>query len=296
MHSSVSLSSPYFTRKYLKIILSANQIKVYVWYCFHVLIVSNYNFFYYLYILRSYFIRHGDETLENNSLKCFPKAIRIYMYIYQIYIYVYQILVIAQITMLIRLYCIYCINMEFSAAFLGAQVHAVCSPSKRGTGTQKVIEGRTSLLSESHSPGTGCPEGLWNLLLQRYTSPAWIPPYVTCCREPALVWALDLMFFQVLSSPYNSMLLWSPYPLCCLPVNFWLWILQGLCFASLCWLCESCTTNYVNAELLNKQYAEQFYSLMKDQFHIDSFIPNTTSSFGEDAKDVLIQFPIIYYF
>lgn len=91
------------------------------------------------------------------------------MYIYQIYIYVYQILVIAQITMLIRLYCI---NMEFSAALLGAQVHAVCSPSKRGTGTQKVIEGRTSLLSESHSPGTGCPEGLWNLLLQRYTSPA----------------------------------------------------------------------------------------------------------------------------
>jgi len=58
---------------------------------------------------------------------------------------------------------------------------------------------------------------------------------------------------------------------------------------------ESWITNYVNV-LLNKQYSEQFYFLMKDQFHVDSFIPNTTSSSGGDAKDVLIRFSIIYNF
>jgi len=32
------------------------------------------------------------------------------------------------------------------------------------------------------SPGTGCPERLWSLLLWRYLKPAWTRSCATCCR------------------------------------------------------------------------------------------------------------------
>ena len=71
-------------------------------------------------------------------------------------------------------------------------------------------QGRTSLLSEWQSTGTGCLEVLWSLVLWRYSWPAWMPTYVTCYKEPALAswiqWSLE-----VPSNPYSSVILWSQY-------------------------------------------------------------------------------------
>ena len=39
---------------------------------------------------------------------------------------------------------------------------------------------RTSSLWEWQNAGTGCPEGLWSLLLWRYSKPAWTSSCVTC--------------------------------------------------------------------------------------------------------------------
>jgi len=71
-------------------------------------------------------------------------------------------------------------------------------------------QGRTSLLSEWQSTGTGCLEVLWSLVLWRYSWPAWMPTYVTCYKEPALAswiqWSLE-----VPSNRYSSVILWCQY-------------------------------------------------------------------------------------
>jgi len=54
------------------------------------------------------------------------------------------------------------------------------------------------------STGTGCPGGLWILLLWRYSSPAWMPNCAASCREPALQGGWTWWSVEVLSSPYNS--------------------------------------------------------------------------------------------
>ena len=44
--------------------------------------------------------------------------------------------------------------------------------------------GRTSLLWGWQSTGTGCPEGMWSLLLWRYWKPAWTRSCAICSRWP----------------------------------------------------------------------------------------------------------------
>ena len=44
--------------------------------------------------------------------------------------------------------------------------------------------GRTSSLWGWWSTGTGCPEGLWSLLLWRYSSPAWMRSCAACSGWP----------------------------------------------------------------------------------------------------------------
>jgi len=44
--------------------------------------------------------------------------------------------------------------------------------------------GRTSSLWGWRSTGTGCPGGLWSLLLWRYSRPAWTRSSAACCRWP----------------------------------------------------------------------------------------------------------------
>ena len=46
--------------------------------------------------------------------------------------------------------------------------------------------GRTSLLWGWQSPGTGCPEGLWIVLLWRYSRPTWARSRAACSRWPCL--------------------------------------------------------------------------------------------------------------
>ena len=42
--------------------------------------------------------------------------------------------------------------------------------------------GRTSLLWGWQITGTGCPGGLWSLLLRRYSKPTWTQAYAACSR------------------------------------------------------------------------------------------------------------------
>jgi len=53
-----------------------------------------------------------------------------------------------------------------------------------GTGSSIWTWGRTSSLWGWRSPGTGCPERLWCLLLWRYSRPAWTRSCAACCRRP----------------------------------------------------------------------------------------------------------------
>ena len=52
--------------------------------------------------------------------------------------------------------------------------------------------GRTSSLWGWWSPGTGCPERLWSLLLWRYSRPAWTTSCAACCRWPCFSRAVGL--------------------------------------------------------------------------------------------------------
>jgi len=50
-------------------------------------------------------------------------------------------------------------------------------------GSSSWTRGRTSLWGWQ-SPGPGCPEGLWSLLLWRYSRPGWTRCCAACCRWP----------------------------------------------------------------------------------------------------------------
>ena len=52
------------------------------------------------------------------------------------------------------------------------------------TGSSTCTWGRTSSLCGWRSPGTGCPEGWWILLLWRYSRPAWTRSCAACWRWP----------------------------------------------------------------------------------------------------------------
>ena len=52
------------------------------------------------------------------------------------------------------------------------------------TGSSVWTWGRTSSLWRWRSPGTGCPEGLWILLLWRYSRLAWTKSCAAYCRKP----------------------------------------------------------------------------------------------------------------
>ena len=75
--------------------------------------------------------------------------------------------------------------------------------------------GRTSSLWGWRSTGIGCPEGLWSLLLWRYSNPAWTQSSSTFYRwpcfgrevglddphrslpRPAILWLCDSVIFQI---------------------------------------------------------------------------------------------------
>jgi len=65
------------------------------------------------------------------------------------------------------------------------QWHAATKQGTTGTdqstGSSIQTRGRTSLW-DWQSPGIGCPERWWSLLLWRYSRPTWCFP-VSCCRE-----------------------------------------------------------------------------------------------------------------
>ena len=67
-------------------------------------------------------------------------------------------------------------------------VHAYLQFSSTGTnwsiGSFVWTWGRTSSLWGWRSPGTGCSERLWSLLLWRYSRPAWTRCCAVCCRWP----------------------------------------------------------------------------------------------------------------
>ena len=52
------------------------------------------------------------------------------------------------------------------------------------SGSSSWTGGRTSSLWGWWSTGTGCPEGLWSLLLWRYSRPTWTRSCAACCRWP----------------------------------------------------------------------------------------------------------------
>ena len=52
--------------------------------------------------------------------------------------------------------------------------------------------GRTSSLWGWQSTGIGCPEGLWILLLWRYSTPTWTRSCSACCRWPCFVRGVGL--------------------------------------------------------------------------------------------------------
>jgi len=73
--------------------------------------------------------------------------------------------------------------------------------------------GRTSLLWAWQSTATGCPEGLWILLLWTYSNPAWTQSCATWCRWPCFGrrggwtrWSPE-----VPSNSYHSVILWFSF-------------------------------------------------------------------------------------
>ena len=75
-----------------------------------------------------------------------------------------------------------------------------CPATRQGaTGTNWSIGsstwtwGRTSFLWGWWSPGTGCPERLWSLLLWRYSRPVWTRSCAACSGwpTPTIVWFCD---------------------------------------------------------------------------------------------------------
>ena len=82
-----------------------------------------------------------------------------------------------------------------------------------------ILQGRTSLLWGWRSPGPGCPGRLWNLLLWRYSDPAWTWSCAACsgwsCFGRGMDWVTHRGPFQarpfcdsvkVIAQVYN----WSP--------------------------------------------------------------------------------------
>ena len=78
-------------------------------------------------------------------------------------------------------------------------------------GSSSWRQGRTSSLWEGWSPGPGCPEGLWSLLLWRYSNPPGRGPVQPAVGDPALTGGLDYLIprgpFQPLTFS-DSMILW----------------------------------------------------------------------------------------
>ena len=72
--------------------------------------------------------------------------------------------------------------------------------------------GRTSSLWGWRSTGTGCPEGLWSLLLWRYSRPGWTLSCAACSRWPCFSrggwtrWSSE-----VPSNPEHSVTLWKQF-------------------------------------------------------------------------------------
>jgi len=56
------------------------------------------------------------------------------------------------------------------------------SNSRTDMGSSSWTWGRPSLLLEWQSTGTGCPEGLWILLLRRYSNTSWTRSCAACSR------------------------------------------------------------------------------------------------------------------
>jgi len=68
---------------------------------------------------------------------------------------------------------------------------------------------RTSSLWGWRSTGTGCPQGLWSLLLWRYSKPTWTRSCAACCRWPCFgrgVWTRWSP--EVPSNTYHPVILW----------------------------------------------------------------------------------------
>ena len=60
------------------------------------------------------------------------------------------------------------------------------------TGSSIWTWGRTCLFWGWWITGTGCPEGLWSLLLWRYSKPTWTWSRAACCRWPCFGRGVEL--------------------------------------------------------------------------------------------------------
>jgi len=78
------------------------------------------------------------------------------------------------------------------------------------TGSSVQTQGRTSLLWEWWSTGTGCSGRLWSLLLWRYSRLVWNsrPAYATYCRKPVLAGGWTWWCLEVPFNPYKSEIIW----------------------------------------------------------------------------------------
>lgn len=66
----------------------------------------------------------------------------------------------------------------------------------------------TSLLWGLQRTGTSCPDRLWNLLLRRYSKPAWTLSCVIYSGVSALVGGWARWSSEIPANPYNSLILW----------------------------------------------------------------------------------------
>ena len=71
-------------------------------------------------------------------------------------------------------------------------------------GSSIQTRGWISLLWGWQSTGTGSPEGLWSLLLWRYSKPIWMLSHETYCRHPAVAGDWTGWCPEVPSSTYSS--------------------------------------------------------------------------------------------